>query len=101
MTILSCSAACILHVPVAAEFLEGVFAFLVLRADAALALFGRPEFFANLVVGVGDGIDAERARDTAEAAVALAILGEVQWDIRNLLALGVLPDVHLRPVQQR
>ena len=39
---------------------------------------------------------------TAEAAVALALLvGEVERDDRDVLALDVLPDVQLGPVQQR
>ena len=48
------------------------------------------------------GGDREGARVTAEAAVAQPVLvGEVERDDRDALALDVLPDVELGPVEER
>src|SRR5258707_4807221 len=90
-----------LHVPVAPQALEGVFAFLILGAAGAL---GRTRD-AQLLNDLGDRprlrMDRRGAGRAAEAAVALAALvGEVERDHRDALALDVLPDVELRPVQE-
>jgi hypothetical protein len=91
-----------LHVAVASELFEGILAFLVLGAAGAFGDIGGAEFLDDFRDGTGVGFDGKCARVTADGAIALAaFVGKVQRNDRNVLALDVLPDVQLRPVQQR
>src|SRR6266853_1216975 len=90
------------HVPVAAQLLEGVFAFLVLGAAGALAGLGVAEFFDDLADVPGVGFDREGAGMATDAPIPLPVaVGEIERDDRDILPLDIFPDVQLRPVQER
>src|SRR6266498_5082818 len=109
MTILSCSGGMEVwaiaipgsHIAIAAQFLEGVLALLVLGAAGTFARPGVAQFLDDLTHGLRLGLDRESARVAAQAAKTLAFLvGEIERDDRHVLALDVFPNVQLRPVQQ-
>src|SRR5580704_15868399 len=81
--------------------LESVFGFVVERAARAFGHLGGVELDQDFF-DVG-GRRSNRMGDVliAERAVALAVFGEIKRDDRDVLALGVGPDVGLGPMQDR
>src|SRR6516225_1343693 len=89
------------HVPVAPQRLEGALGLAVLRAAGALGDLRVAKLLDDLPHASRLRGDRKCARMTPEAAVAHPIpVCEVERDDRNRLALDVLPDVELGPVEQ-
>src|ERR1035437_2794556 len=89
------------HVPVPPQLLEGGFAFLVLRPARPLRRPRAAQFLYDLSHSAGLRLDGERARVTANAPVPRPlVVREIEWDDGDALALDILPDIQLRPVQQ-
>src|ERR1035437_6858514 len=114
MTILSCSAAAggagvgsgaligKSHVSIPPQILEGRFAFLVLRPARTLRRSCAAQFLHDLMHRARLGLHRECARVTPNTPVTFSLLvGEVERDDGDALALDIFPDVQLRPVQQR
>src|ERR1039458_3345885 len=114
MTILSCSvaaggtetgAAALIassHVPVPPQLLERPLTLLILRSARPLRHPRAAQFLHDLMHRARLRLDRERARVTPNAPVTLPlVIGEVERDDGHALTLDVLPDVQLRPVQQR
>src|ERR1039458_8956178 len=114
MTILSCSAAAggtetdaaaliaSSHVPVPPQLLERPLTLLILRPARPLRHSRAAQFLHDLMHRARLRLDRERARVTPNAPVPLSLLvGKVERDDRHALTLDVLPDVQLRPMQQR
>src|SRR5688572_6229255 len=89
------------HIAGGAQPLERVFGLAIHGAARALRRLGPLQLGDDRFDRVGDAVDRERDVLVAERAVALAVLGEIQLDHRDLLARDVAPDVHLGPMQQR
>src|SRR5688500_17200355 len=93
------------HVAVAAERLEPAAVVLVLRAARAFGDVGEPaapELDDDLLHVLRVRYDRLGARPASERAIPLALaLVVVEADRRDALALDVLPDVELRPIEQR
>src|SRR4051812_36383227 len=60
------------HIPITPQLLEGVFAFLVLRATRTLGGFGAAQFLDDIVNCLGTRFNREGAGRATEAAIALA-----------------------------
>src|SRR5262249_6065621 len=98
------------HIALGAQPLEGVLGLAVHGAAGALRGLRRFEFGDDLVERGGVAVDREGDVLVAERAIALARPAaagaartgrEVQIDDWNALAPDVVPDVDLRPMQQR
>src|SRR4051812_30830252 len=93
------------HVAIAAKRLEAAAVVLVLRASRPLRDVGvpaAPQLDDDLLHVLGVRHHRLRARPAAEGAVPLALaLVVVQAHRGNALSLDVLPDVELRPIEQR
>src|SRR5712692_11811426 len=73
-----------LHVSIAAQLLEGVFAFLVLGAAGAFAGLGVAEFFDDLADVLSVGFDRKGAGMATDAPIPLPVaVGEIERDDRN------------------
>src|SRR6185437_7118569 len=84
-----------------AKPLERVFGFMIQRATGAFRHLGQFELGQDFVdVGSGGG-DREGDVGIAERAVTLAVFRKIKWDDRDVLALGVGPDIGLGPMQDR
>jgi hypothetical protein len=90
-----------LHVSQAAKFLHHVSRFLVLSTACAFSRCRGFEFLDNLREGVGGRFDRCATGLAADGPKPLALPGVVKAHNRDLLALDVLPDIQLGPVQQR
>src|SRR5688572_19984146 len=89
------------HVPIPAQLLERVLAFLVLGATGALGGFGVAQFLDDVAHGFCVRLDWKRAGRAAQAAITFTLaVRKVERDNRNVFALDVFPDIQLRPVQQ-
>src|ERR1035437_3656150 len=90
------------HVAIAPQFLEGIFAFLVLRAACAFGDSGGAQFVDDFPDGFRLGPDRESAGITANRAIAFAFgVREIERNHGNIFALDVFPDVQLGPMEQR
>src|SRR2546429_8272121 len=80
-----------------AQPLESIFSFVVQRPARALRHLGAVEFGEDFIDAGGGR--SHRIGDVliAQRTIALAILREIKRDDRNVLALGVGPDVGLGP----
>src|SRR6516162_6917376 len=88
-----------LHISIATQFFESIFAFLVLAATGTFRRFRVAQFLDNVSYSRGVGFNRQGARRTTQASVALAILvREIKRNNWNTLALDVFPNVKLRPV---
>src|SRR5215216_6088062 len=94
---------CLSHVAFATQLLEAVFA--VLEPSGSLGdilELSAPDLREDVVDVLRRALDRRLAGTAAQAAIARAVaLVVVQRHRRDRLALDVLPDVELGPVEQR
>src|ERR1700693_5248749 len=82
-----------------AQPFERVFGFMVERSPRALRYFGLLELDQDLLDRGRVRGDGEGDVGIAERAVALAVVGKIERNDRDVLAFGVGPDIGLGPMQ--
>src|SRR5579872_1446832 len=91
-----------LHITIAAQLLERIFALLVLSSPRPLAGTSMPQLFNDFRHSSRRRLDWKRAGGAAEAAIAFSLaVVKIERNHGDFLAVDVFPNVQLRPMQQR